>query len=64
VEGVSAAEWDGSTLRVTVHDLLGSSPRVLVWLAERDYACSHLNSQRADLETVFLALTGRSVRNA
>jgi len=64
VEGVAAAEWDGSTLRVTVRDLLESSPRVLVWLRERDYACSHLSSQRADLETVFLTLTGRSVRNA
>src|ERR1035437_2135642 len=64
VEGVAAAEWDGSTLRVTVRDLLESSPRVLVWLRERDYACSHLTSQRADLETVFLTLTGRSVRNA
>jgi ABC-2 type transport system ATP-binding protein len=64
VEGVSAAEWDGSTLRVTVRDLLESSPRVLVWLRQRDYVCSHLTSQRADLETVFLTLTGRSVRNA
>ena len=64
VEGVAAAEWDNSTLRVTVRDLLESSPRVLVWLRERDYACSHLTSQRADLETVFLTLTGRSVRNA
>jgi hypothetical protein len=36
---------------------------VLVWLREQGYACSHLNSQRADLETVFLTLTGRSVRN-
>jgi hypothetical protein len=64
MEGVSSAEWDGSTLRVTVRDLLESSPRVLVWLSERGYACSHLSSQRADLETVFLTLTGRSVRNA
>jgi len=62
--GVSAAEWHGSTLRVTVWDLLESSPRVLVWLRERDYACTYLTSQRADLETVFLTLTGRSVRNA
>ena len=64
VAGVSAAEWDGSTLRVTVRDLLESSPRVLVWLREQGYTCSHLGSQRADLETVFLTLTGRSVRNA
>jgi ABC-2 type transport system ATP-binding protein len=64
LEGVSGAEWDGSTLRVTVRDLLESSPRVLVWLRERHYECSYLTSQRADLETVFLTLTGRSVRNA
>jgi ABC-2 type transport system ATP-binding protein len=64
VEGVEAAEWDGSLLKVTVGDLLGNSPRVLAWLRERDYRCSHLASQRADLETVFLTLTGRSVRNA
>jgi linearmycin/streptolysin S transport system ATP-binding protein len=64
VDGVSAAVWDGSTLRVTVRDLLESSPRVLVWLRERSYRCSHLSSQRADLETVFLSLTGRRVRNA
>jgi len=64
LEGVSDAQWDGSTLRVTVRDLLESSPRVLVWLREQGYTCSHLGSQRADLETVFLTLTGRSVRNA
>jgi ABC-2 type transport system ATP-binding protein len=64
VDGVSAAVWDGSTLQVTVRDLLESSPRVIVWLRERNYRCSHLTSQRADLETVFLSLTGRRVRNA
>ena len=64
VAGVSAAEWDGTTLRVTVQDLLTGSPPVLEWLAAGNYTCSHLKSQRADLETVFLALTGRSVRNA
>ena len=40
LDGVSAAEWDGSTLRVTVRDLLESSPRVLVWLRERGYAAA------------------------
>jgi ABC-2 type transport system ATP-binding protein len=64
VDGVSAAVWDGSTLQVTVRDLLENSPRVIVWLRERNYRCSHLTSQRADLETVFLSLTGRRVRNA
>ena len=64
VEGVASAEWDGAILRVTVNDLLACTPRVLEWLAGHGYTCGHLNSQRADLETVFLTLTGRSVRNA
>ena len=64
VDGVAALAWDRTTLRVNVRDLLESSPRVLVWLRDRGYRCSHLNSQRADLETVFLSLTGRRVRNA
>jgi ABC-2 type transport system ATP-binding protein len=64
VYGISAAEWDGNRLRVTVQDLLESSPHVLVWLKGQGYRCSYLSSQRADLETVFLTLTGRSVRNA
>ena len=55
---------DGTVLRVTVRELLDVSPRVLIWLRERGYRCSHMASQRADLETVFLTLTGRSVRNA
>ena len=62
--GVNDVAWDGSTLRVTMRDLLACSPGVLLWLREHGYLCSHLGSQRADLETVFLTLTGRSVRNA
>lgn len=64
IECVSAVEWDGAALRVTVQDLLGDSPAVLMWLREHGYRSSHIASQRADLETVFLTLTGRSVRNA
>jgi ABC-2 type transport system ATP-binding protein len=64
VDGVDAMECDAGLLRVTVRELLDVSPRVLLWLRERGFRCSHLASQRADLETVFLTLTGRSVRNA
>jgi ABC-2 type transport system ATP-binding protein len=64
VEGVEDVEADGLVLRVTLRELLDVSPRVLIWLRERGYRCSHVASQRADLETVFLTLTGRSVRNA
>jgi ABC-2 type transport system ATP-binding protein len=62
--GVDAADMENHTLRVRLDDLLASSPRVLAWLSENGYRCSHIASQRADLETVFLTLTGRSVRNA
>jgi ABC-2 type transport system ATP-binding protein len=64
VDGVTAVEIDGRMLRVTVRELLDVSPRALLWLRERGFRCGHLASQRADLETVFLTLTGRSVRNA
>jgi ABC-2 type transport system ATP-binding protein len=64
VDGVDAVECDAGLLRVTVRELLDVSPRVLIWLREHGYRCSHMASQRADLETVFLTLTGRSVRNA
>ncbi len=64
IRGVADVEWNGAALRVTVEDLLGDSPAVLMWLRENGYRCSHIASQRADLETVFLTLTGRSVRNA
>jgi ABC-2 type transport system ATP-binding protein len=61
---VESAELVGSLLRVAVRDLTDTSPRVLEWLREHGYRYGHLASQRADLETVFLTLTGRSVRNA
>ncbi|MCU1232836.1 MAG: transporter related [Candidatus Solibacter sp.] len=64
VAGVVAVEWDGAALSVTVKHLLEDSPAVLMWLHAHDYRCTHIASQRADLETVFLTLTGRSVRNA
>ena len=62
--GVLRVETENHTLRVQVEDLLEATPHVLGWLRDRQYRCAHLASQRADLETVFLALTGRSVRNA
>jgi ABC-2 type transport system ATP-binding protein len=64
VSGIDSVDCDGNSLRVRVHDLLEFSPRVLDWLRQQGYRCSHLASQRADLETVFLTLTGRKVRNA
>src|SRR5689334_10388084 len=61
VEGIEAVECPERTLRVTVHDISRDTPSVLASLAGRGYRCAHLASRRADLETVFLTLTGRSV---
>ena len=61
--GVESAQMDGALLRVGVKDLAQQSPDVLGWLRDHGYRYSHLASQRADLESVFLTLTGRSVRN-
>ena len=63
VGGVDSVEMEGAQLRVSVHDLAQQSPEVLGWLRDHGYRYSHLATQRADLETVFLTLTGRSVRN-
>ena len=61
--GVADASLEGPLLRVTLGDLLQHAPDILTWLRDHGYRCSHIASQRADLETVFLTLTGRSVRN-
>jgi hypothetical protein len=45
-------------------DLTDTAPAVLEWIRSHGYRYTHLATQRADLETVFLTLTGRSVRNA
>jgi ABC-2 type transport system ATP-binding protein len=62
--GVRSAERNGSTLRVGVGDLATHTPRVLQWLVEHACPYRHVASERADLETVFLTLTGRSLRDA
>ena len=61
---VDSVELNGSVLRVAMGDLSDTSPRILEWLCEQGIRYGHIASQRADLETVFLTLTGRSVRNA
>ena len=62
--GVRSAEIGAGTLRVGVQDLATEIPRVLQWLVERGHPYSHVASERANLETVFLTLTGRSLRDS
>jgi ABC-2 type transport system ATP-binding protein len=62
--GVRSASLEAGTLRVGVEDLATGTPRILEWLVERGHLYRHVVSERADLETVFLTLTGRSLRDA
>ncbi len=61
---VHAAELRERVLRVGVHDLAAGAPCVLQWLTEHGHRYQHVVSERPDLETVFLTLTGRSLRDS
>jgi ABC-2 type transport system ATP-binding protein len=61
--GVASVELRAETLRIGVRDLSADSAGILQWLADRGHPFQHLASERASLETVFLNLTGRSLRD-
>ncbi len=61
--GVESAEFRGPTLRIGVRDLTGDSGPILERLAQSGARLEHIASERANLESVFLALTGRSLRD-
>ena len=61
--GVESADWHGEALQIGLRDLSTDSAGILGWLAERGHRFQHLASERASLETIFLTLTGRSLRD-
>ncbi|HXS94065.1 MAG TPA: ABC transporter ATP-binding protein [Candidatus Limnocylindrales bacterium] len=61
--GVESVGQRDATLSVVLRDLSADSPAVLSRLAERGHRVQHLASERANLETVFLNLTGRRLRD-
>jgi ABC-2 type transport system ATP-binding protein len=63
VAGVEWCEQDGLVLRAGLSDL-NASGAVLAWLTGHGCRFQHLTCERANLETVFLTLTGRSLRDA
>ena len=63
VPGVASVELRGEILRIGVRDLAADSAGILQWLVDRGHPFQHLASERATLETVFLNLTGRSLRD-
>jgi ABC-2 type transport system ATP-binding protein len=61
--GVTKVDLSGSELSVSATDLGTAAPRVLERLAARGFSCQELTSRRANLEDVFLSLTGRTLRD-
>jgi ABC-2 type transport system ATP-binding protein len=61
--GVNQVDLAGTELSVSAADLGTAAPRVLERLAARGFSCQELTSRRANLEDVFLALTGRTLRD-
>jgi ABC-2 type transport system ATP-binding protein len=60
---VASAEIAAGTLSVALDDLAAGAPGVLALLQQRGVAYDHVVSERGDLETVFLTLTGRKLRD-
>jgi ABC-2 type transport system ATP-binding protein len=63
VPGVVDVQLDGAALCVGVAELTAGTPAVLGWLAANGHTFSHVVTERPDLESVFLSMTGRSLRD-
>jgi ABC-2 type transport system ATP-binding protein len=61
--GVERVDSSPGTLRIAVSDLSSALPAVLGWCAGHGFRYRHVTTERASLETVFLTLTGRSLRD-
>jgi hypothetical protein len=61
--GVKSVRQIDHRLVLDVDDLAQTSATVLSWLARQGARVSRLSSERADLEAVFLALTGHKIRD-
>ncbi len=61
---VVSAEVREGIVRIGLHNLTTGAPAVLRWLSESGYSYQHVTSERPDLETVFLSLTGRNLRDS
>ena len=63
LEGVKQARFEAGRLTLALDDLSGTAARVLQALALAGIPVRQVDSGRADLEDVFLALTGRQLRD-
>lgn len=63
VDGVSEASVKNNQLNIALNDLSNDAATVLVWLGAHGLKVNHVSSGRANLETLFLTLTGRKLRD-
>jgi ABC-2 type transport system ATP-binding protein len=63
IDGVKHVAFDAGTLTVGLDDLTRSASAVLQAVSACGVSVRHLSSGRANLEDVFLALTGRQLRD-
>ena len=61
--GVKTVERHGEKISVGIDDLTQSAAQVMAALARAGVTVKHVSSGRASLETVFLSLTGRQLRD-
>ncbi len=64
VPGVESAELTGNRLTVWLKDLSDGAPGVLGWLSAGGHRFENVSNEAPNLETVFLTLTGRSLRDS
>jgi ABC-2 type transport system ATP-binding protein len=62
LDGVASAELEGTHLTLGLADLAADTPGILGWLSSRGNTVHGFTSERPSLESVFLTLTGRSLR--
>lgn len=61
--GVKSATQKDDIVSIGLDSLATSAASVLAWFADKGYAVHRLHSGRANLETLFLTLTGRQLRD-
>jgi hypothetical protein len=61
--GVTRAEQSDETLTLAIADLGSGLPHVMTWLAARGHPIRRIATSQANLEDVFLSLTGRQLRD-
>jgi ABC-2 type transport system ATP-binding protein len=64
VPGVQSVELTGNRLSIWLRDLSDGAAGVLGWLSAAGYRIENVSTEKPNLETVFLTLTGRSLRDS